>query len=206
MILKTASLGCGRAGKQILSGVSIEVEAGACWILRGPNGSGKTTLLRCLAGLSDPMSGQLNVNSEDVAYSGHLDAVKAALSVQENLNFWASLYQAKLATLDADLRLDGLKDRLAGRLSAGQKRRLGLARMILSGSKLWLLDEPTNSLDTEMTNIFVRILKSHLETGGAAILSTHLDLDIPGANVLNLSDFQASQTQSTSPFLDGEWS
>jgi len=175
-------------------------------ILRGPNGVGKSTLLRVLAGLSQQSSGTLELDHEEIAYSGHLDAVKFQLTVAENLSFWAGVYGTDTtAQVIAHFGLNDLADRYAANLSAGQKRRLGLARMTLSDRKIWLMDEPTTSLDAEHTGLIAQSISDHCAAGGIAVLSTHLDLDIPSAKTLDLVQFIPAKDTNTSVFLQGSF-
>jgi heme exporter protein A len=200
MLLKVSNLNCMRADKLILSRVSLSVVAGDCLILRGPNGAGKTTLLRYLAGLNGDQS------NDNTAFSGHLDAIKATLTVCENLEFWAGIYgRTQWRDVMDHLSLTALGDRAAGDLSAGQKRRLGLARMLLTNASVWLMDEPTVSLDATTSDIIVTAIKTHCANGGAAIISTHIDLNIPNARTLNVTDFAAKPSDHTDPFLQGEF-
>ena len=186
------NLDCYRGQTRILSGVSFTLDAGDCLILRGPNGSGKTTLLRTLAGLSPAPHSALSADAEDIAYAGHLDAVKPQLSVAENLAFWRGVYQSQtLDTLEL-FTLTELSHRAAATLSAGQKRRLGLARLGVIGRKVLFLDEPTVSLDGFSVKLFARWLEdTHLAAGGIAVIATHVDLGIQ-APELELSTYKAS--------------
>jgi len=206
MTVKASKICCTRGVRQVLQDVTFSLSSGDCLILRGPNGVGKSTLLRVLAGLSQPTTGRLDLNPDDVAYSGHLDAVKFQLTVAENLSFWAGVY-GTITTQEVieNFGLSPLKDRLAANLSAGQKRRLGLARMALSGRKIWLMDEPTTSLDAQHTALIATSISAHCVEGGIAILSTHLDLDIPTAKTLDLAQFAPARTTDTSVFLQGSF-
>lgn len=204
MTVNATNICCTRGVRQVLQDVCFNLTSGDCLILRGPNGVGKSTLLRVLAGLSQPAAGTLELDHDNVAYSGHLDAVKFQLTVAENLSFWAGVYGTHMTDkVIEDFGLGTLKDRLAANLSAGQKRRLGLARMTLSGRKIWLMDEPTTSLDAEHTALIASSISAHCATGGIAILSTHLDLDIPTARTLDLAQFIPTKNTDTSIFLEG---
>ncbi len=206
MTVKASKICCTRGVRQVLQDVSFNLASGDCLILRGPNGVGKSTLLRVLAGLSQATTGKLDLDPDDVAYSGHLDAVKFQLTVAENLSFWAGVYGTNMTDeVIKNFGLKPLKNRLAANLSAGQKRRLGLARMTLSGRKIWLMDEPTTSLDAQHTTLIAQSISAHCASGGIAILSTHLDLDIACAKILNLAQFAPNRTTDTSVFLEGSF-
>ena len=189
--LTVTDLACARGGLTVLEGVSFDLRAGEAVILRGPNGSGKTTLLRTLAGLQPAVAGGFAGAGEEVAYSGHADGLKGTLSVAENLTFWAGLFRGPdiEPALEAFDLVD-LRDRAAQSLSAGQKRRLGLARLLVTGRPLWLLDEPTVSLDAASVQMFADAVRSHLGRGGAAVIATHIDLGLEG-RVLDVAPFKA---------------
>lgn len=194
MNVKVSDLGCARGGLPVLRGVSFAVAPGEALVLRGPNGIGKTTLLRTLAGLQPAQAGRLSLDEEEVAYAGHADGLKAGLSVAQNLEFWAAVYgQHQIsAALDA-FALNPLRARLAQDLSAGQKRRVGLARMMVTGRKIWIFDEPTVSLDAENTAMFGQMVARHLDRGGSAFIATHIDLGLAKARVLDLTPFKAGE-------------
>ena len=201
MGFSVSDLACRRGDVTILSGVSFEVAAGEALILRGPNGAGKTTLLRCLAGLTPPVAGEIGLGPDDVAYSAHANGLKAQLTVAENLTFWADIYGA--ADIDAAVEafsLSALMGRRAMHLSAGQSRRVSLARLVLTGRRLWALDEPTVSLDAEAVGWFAQAVTAHLEGGGAAIIATHIDLGLPAARVLELSQFRHDPETASGAF------
>lgn len=199
------NLACKRGEVTVLSGVTFTVAAGEAIILRGPNGAGKTTLLRCLAGLTPPVAGDLNFSPDDVAYAAHADGLKAQLSVAENLQFWADIFGTHdITPAIMAFDLETLLTRRAQDLSAGQKRRLSLSRLMLTGRSIWALDEPTVSLDAQNVARFAAAVTTHLGTGGSAILATHIDLGLPKARVLDISPFRAAllDTPSDDPFLD----
>ena len=173
-----------------MSGVSFDVTAGQALILKGPNGVGKTTLLRTLAGLQDPVAGTIEFPEDTAAYASHADGVKTQLSVEENLSFWAQVYDQTVEDWVYDaFDLTDLRHRLAGTLSAGQKRRLGLARLGVIGRDVLFLDEPTVSLDGFSVKLFADFLQNrHLANGGIAVIATHIDLKLD-APELDLSEF-----------------
>ena len=192
-MLSVRNLSCARGGVPVLTDVSFEVASGQAIILRGPNGVGKTTLLRTLAGLQPPIAGEVEFPEDEGAYASHADGIKTALTVTENLKFWADVHAAPLP--DAILEtfdLTELRDRLGGTLSAGQKRRLGLARLGVIGRKVLFLDEPTVSLDRFSVKLFADWLQNtHLAAGGVAVIATHIDLGL-SAPELDLTPFQAA--------------
>jgi heme exporter protein A len=191
--LVVSDLTVARGGVPVLSGVSFRVGAGEAALLRGPNGSGKTTLLRTLAGLQPPLAGEVSVPPEEVAYAAHADGLKPTLTVRENLAFWAAIYGAAgVAEAMERFRLEELSRRMAGALSAGQKRRLGLARLLVTGRKVWLLDEPTVSLDVESVALFADAVRGHLAGGGLALIATHIDLGL-AARVIEVAGFRARE-------------
>ncbi|PVA08017.1 heme ABC exporter ATP-binding protein CcmA [Thalassorhabdomicrobium marinisediminis] len=182
-----------RSGAPLLAGLSFTVAEGTALVLRGPNGIGKTTLLRTLAGLQPPVAGTVTFPDDSAAYASHADGIKAQLTVVENLRFWAEVHGSTVPdTVYQAFELTDLKDRLAGTLSAGQKRRLGLARLGVIGRKVLFLDEPTVSLDAFSVKGFARWLREeHLARGGLAVIATHIDLGLE-APELELSPFRAA--------------
>ncbi len=175
-----------RGERLVLSGVSLAVPPGGAVLLLGPNGSGKSTLLRVLAGLKRPDAGQVAWAEGDVAvaYLGHADAIKNGLTAAENLRFAAAGRPVRPAM--AALGLERLEDVPARMLSAGQRRRLALARLSLSAAPLWLLDEPTVGLDAASLALLTALLAGHRAQGGGVVAATHQDLMLPGATVLQL--------------------
>jgi heme exporter protein A len=197
---QASGLSISRGGERILSNISLTLDPGEVIVLRGPNGAGKTTLLRALAGLLRMDAGAIEVttvpdgapaNEENpVIYCGPLNATKAALSVDENLDFWAALYRApagSAAEARAAFGLDDYAARRAGALSTGLGRRLGLARLLIANKPIWFVDEPTASLDRRSAEIFTALVERHRAAGGAAIIATHDALDFDGARRMALA-------------------
>jgi heme exporter protein A len=186
-----------RGERLVFRDFSFTVPTGGALVLVGPNGSGKSTLLRLLAGLVRLAAGRVLWDGADafsdiaahgrrVAYLGHQDAVKPGLTVTENLRFAAAVSGSSIATALFALGLAPLADLPARMLSAGQKRRLALSRLVLSDAPLWLLDEPTLGLDTGSIEGFGRLLASHREGGGMVVAATHVPLPLPDAAALRL--------------------
>ncbi|MFN3211316.1 MAG: heme ABC exporter ATP-binding protein CcmA [Roseovarius sp.] len=192
MRLTVRDLCVARGGMRVLDGVRFDLAEGEALVLRGPNGAGKTTLLRTLAGLQPPVSGDVDTPADSVVYAGHADGIKPALSVAENLRFWARVFGGKeISHALAAYELEALAERPAGLLSAGQKRRLGLARLLVTGRAIWILDEPTVSLDARAVAMFAAVVRAHLGAGGIAVLATHIDLGLDEAQVLDVTPFRA---------------
>jgi heme exporter protein A len=201
------ALGCIRGGRAVFAGLDFAVAPGDALILLGPNGSGKSSLLRVMAGLLRPTVGQVlwgevpaadepEAHAARTHYVGHHDAIKPVLSVAENLRFWARLHEPHAATaaraVDGALDCFGLahlRDVPGKMLSAGQKRRTNLARLLAAPSPLWLLDEPTTALDKGSIKVLEAVMARHRAAGGMVVLSTHQDVDLPGARELHLDDF-----------------
>lgn len=212
-----------RGGRAVLAGLSFRAEPGRALIVRGPNGAGKSTLLRALAGMLPLTGGTVRLGdvdlsdraafSECVAYAGHLDAVKPALTVAENLAVWAGLFGAAAGRAAAALDrfgLGALGQRPAAQCSAGQRRRLGLARLLVVDRPLWLLDEPTVSLDAASAATVADLIRTHCAGGGIALIATHVDLGLDDAEVLELGPYRAARAPAggateDDAFLAGDW-
>jgi heme exporter protein A len=196
MILRVKDVSVARGGVAVLEGLSFEIGPGQALVLKGPNGVGKTTLLRTVAGLQPPFKGEVDAPEEAVAYAAHSDGLKSMLSVEENLRFWAEVFaQTDIEKAIQAFDLADLRNRLAGSLSAGQKRRLGLARLLVTGRPIWVLDEPTVSLDTASVQLFADAVRAHLAEGGSALLATHIDLGLD-VTVLDVGPFRAKQSDA----------
>jgi heme exporter protein A len=187
-LLVAENLAVFRGERLVFQNLGFSLPAGGALLLRGPNGAGKSSLLRALAGLTPLAAGRLLWEGQDaledlaehaqrLAWLGHLDAVKPALTVAEQVADPAAL---------AALSLAGYANLPARLLSAGQKRRLALARVLATGAKLWLLDEPGNGLDAASTALLATLFATHRAAGGCIIASTHTPLDLPDAEVLEL--------------------
>ena len=192
-LLSAHDLHLWRGDLHVLRGLSFGLEAGRCLQVTGVNGSGKSTLLRALAGLLPLESGSVSWRGLDthkdhypfhseLAWLSHATALKGDLSAPENLRFSAGLRRAfSEADIETALKRVGFPHndgRLARQMSAGQQRRVALARVLLLDCALWMLDEPTSNLDTRGQNMFGEILDAHLGRGGLAIIATHQALAV----------------------------
>ncbi|MGL4965017.1 MAG: heme ABC exporter ATP-binding protein CcmA [Inquilinus sp.] len=196
--LTADGLACLRGGRLVFAGLSFRLDPGEALVLTGPNGSGKSSLLRLVAGLVPAFAGRLDWTGApgSIAYLGHQDAVKPALTVREALRIWAALSgaAAEEGAIDAALAAVGLEglDDLPGRyLSAGQRRRLALARLELGRAALWLLDEPTLGLDAASVARLEGRIARHRAVGGLVLLATHVPLALGDARGLALQDYAA---------------
>jgi heme exporter protein A len=189
MRLSGRGLRCVRGGREVFSGLDFQSAAGEALAVTGRNGSGKTSLLRLIAGLIQPAGGSLELSGgdgeltlpEQAHYLGHRDALKPALSVTENLSFWRDFLGGEAGDAAASLVRVGIDHAAhlpAGFLSAGQRRRLSMARLLSVKRPIWLLDEPTTALDAAGQAVFAGLMREHLGSGGLVIAATHAPLGI----------------------------
>ncbi|MGA2815431.1 MAG: heme ABC exporter ATP-binding protein CcmA [Xanthobacteraceae bacterium] len=204
MRLSASDLACRRGGRDVFAGVSFSVAAGEGMTIRGRNGAGKSSLLRMVVGLVHIAAGRLDLEGgdpeltlgEQAHYLGHQDALKPSLSVGENLRFWSAFFGTSSADITEPLAavgLDALIDLPAAYLSAGQRRRLSIARLVAVKRPIWLLDEPTSTLDAAAQARLGEIMRAHLAAGGLILAATHSMLELDSARVLQLD--QASFLQ-----------
>ncbi|MCW5696270.1 MAG: heme ABC exporter ATP-binding protein CcmA [Bauldia sp.] len=197
MRLTATGVASERGGRIIFEGVGFGVGDGELLSVVGPNGAGKSTLLRIVAGLLPMVEGKVALEPEIdgprgmvMHYLGHRDALKAALTVRENLAFWRKMSGIAdgLSPLDAldRVKLPHLIDLPASVLSAGQRRRVSIARLLVDPRPIWLLDEPTAALDAASERDLGALIADHLKGGGIAIAATHLPLPVPATATLRL--------------------
>ncbi|ODT29516.1 MAG: heme ABC exporter, ATP-binding protein CcmA [Hyphomicrobium sp. SCN 65-11] len=199
MRLVADDLTLSRGERRLIEGLSLAVEASEALVLTGPNGVGKTTLLRALAGFIVPEAGAIRLEGgpdngaavgELAHYVGHANGVKPGLTVSENARFWARFLGGDVRAVEDVLEIIHLADIAevpAAYLSAGQKRRLGLARLLLAHRPLWLLDEPTAALDVASQALLAGFMQRHLDAGGMLVAATHGPLGLAGARILELA-------------------
>lgn len=208
LILSVDNISLNRGERAILRDVSFRAETGDALVLTGQNGAGKTTLIRAIAGFIKPESGAIRLNGGDPEYSvgeqchyvGHSSATKAGLTAQENLQFWCRYLAPEAPLSERRARVDdgltyfglsSLADVPAAIMSQGQRRRLGLARLFVAKRPVWLLDEPTVSLDDASTQALSQLFRDHVADGGIVLAATHLPLGITGAKTLRLAGGKA---------------
>ena len=196
MRLSGRGLRCVRGSREVFSGLDFEVSSGQALAVTGPNGAGKTSLLRLIAGLLAQSGGSIDLAGGDVEltlpeqahYLGHRDALKPSLSVSENLSFWRDFLGGETADAGASLAAVGLGHTAqlpAAVLSAGQRRRLSIARLLAVRRPVWLLDEPTSALDAAGQTMFAALMADHLKRGGLIVAATHAPLEV-AANELRI--------------------
>ena len=199
-MLSVSELSFERYFERVFEPVSFDLDAGSLLLVTGSNGCGKTTLLRVLAGLLEPSEGKIN-SEEHPLYAGHNPAIKDDLSVEENIRFWMRFMGTRESETGTELcrrvideiGLNPVALQEGRTLSAGQRKRCSLARLLFCDEALWLLDEPYSNLDREGIDMLDRILKTHLESGGACIMTTHGSLRPEGF------DLQECHMQSGRP-------
>jgi heme exporter protein A len=180
---------CVRGGREVFSGLNFTAASGEALAVTGPNGSGKTSLLRIVAGLLTLAAGSISLEdgeqeltvAEQAHYLGHRDAMKPALTVLENLAFWRDFLGGEASNAAESLITVGLDHAAhlpAAYLSAGQRRRLSIARLVAAHRPIWLLDEPTSALDTAGQSLFAALMRDHLARGGLIIAATHAPLGL----------------------------
>ncbi|HCI02071.1 MAG TPA: heme ABC transporter ATP-binding protein CcmA [Oceanospirillaceae bacterium] len=198
ILLQVAQLACERDERCLFSGLQFSVRAGEIWHIKGPNGSGKTSLLRQLAGLLPVDKGDISFPTEkSLLYIGHKLALKEQLTANENLAWLSALStpsteQQRYSAL-AKVGLRGFEETLVAHLSAGQKRRVALARLHLQTAPLWLLDEPLTAMDQEGIKDQQGWFSEHLEKGGAMVFTSHQDLTLDGVKVIDLSTLEEAR-------------
>jgi len=200
MRLSARNLACVRSGREVFAGLNFSLASGEALLVVGRNGAGKSSLLRMIAGLVRVAAGEVTLEggepeltlAEQAHYVGHLDGIKPALSVKENLEFWARYLAGPAAATTPEEALEALAlTNLAGLpaayLSAGQKRRLSLARVVAVKRPIWLLDEPTSALDTATQERLSGLLRAHLAAGGIVLAATHGPIGLDGTKELRLA-------------------
>ena len=198
MRLEASGLACVRNGREVFAGLGFSVGAGEALMVTGRNGAGKSSLLRMIAGLVRVAAGRLALADADpdqtipeqAHYLGHQDALKPALTVAENLSFWAHYLGGSepVRVALAAVGLSALANLPAAYLSAGQRRRLSIARLLAARRPLWLLDEPTSALDREAQDTLAGLMRQHLSGGGIIVAATHGPIGLDGAKELRLGE------------------
>jgi heme exporter protein A len=215
MRLSGDNLTCVRGGRRVFSGIMFSIAGGGALVLTGPNGAGKSSMLRVIAGLVRPVEGTVSLDDGDAElavgeqahYVGHLDPLKPALTVTENLAFWSRFLNggptpdpaSAAGRALAKVGLADLADLPAGYLSAGQRRRLSLARMLAVPRPIWLLDEPTTALDAASQERLFRLMGRHLSGGGIIVAATHGPVGLPEAGELRLGTTLGPKATETPP-------
>lgn len=197
MQLKGDNLACSRGGREVFAGLSFSLSAGEALLVTGRNGAGKSSLLRMIAGLVRLSAGRLDLEGgehdasigEQSHYLGHQDAVKPSLSVGENLTFWAEFFGSGMPAIEPALDavdLGPLAELPAAYLSAGQRRRLSIARLVAVQRPIWLLDEPTSALDAPSQHRLAGLMRGHLAGGGIVVAAAHGPIGLERARELKM--------------------
>lgn len=198
MRLEAENLAGERGGETIFAGLSFALSEGEALVVTGPNGSGKSTLLRIICGLLQTEAGKVELREDGTVlpvraachYLGHQNAMKPALSVRENLSFWQKFNGAAQAEIDEALEavdLPGVEHLPFGYLSTGQKRRVSIAKLLVSHRPLWIVDEPTAGLDKASEARFAEIMRGHMREGGMIVAATHIPLGLEGVSALDMA-------------------
>ncbi len=201
MLLSARQLSCIRQDRVLFEQLDLQLHAGEVLQIAGKNGAGKSSLLRILAGLADPEDGEICYQQQPLSHSaddyadnlcfiGHLAGVQPQLTALENLAFWRACFALAPAddwTLLAQLGLAGLEDIPCQQLSAGQQRRVSLARLWLTPAQIWILDEPFTALDQSAIAALTKRMAAHCDTGGAVLLTSHQPVEVPGHVVRQLT-------------------
>jgi heme exporter protein A len=209
MRLCAVDLACHRGGRDVFSGLGFAVASGEALTITGRNGAGKSSLLRTIIGLARIVHGRIVLEggdpeltvAEQAHYLGHQDALKPSLTARENLSFWAGFLGAAPTDIHPALDAVGLKelaDLPAAYLSAGQRRRLSIARLLAVKRPLWLLDEPTSTLDASAQERLAGFMRAHLKEGGIILAATHATLGLSGAKELRLDNIQPIAVEAAS--------
>jgi heme exporter protein A len=210
MRLSAVDLACHRGGRDVFVGLSFAVASGEAMAITGRNGAGKSSLLRTIVGLVRITHGQLALEggdpeltiAEQAHYLGHQDALKPSLSVAENLRFWVGFLGARAVDIQPSLDavgLDELADLPAAYLSAGQRRRLSIARLLAVKRPIWLLDEPTSTLDASAQQRLAGFMRTHLAEGGLILAASHGSIGLDGAQELRLGQATPSPLAASAP-------
>ncbi|MBC2884166.1 heme ABC exporter ATP-binding protein CcmA [Ochrobactrum sp. CM-21-5] len=200
MRLKAENLAGERGGETIFANLSLAVETGETLVVTGSNGSGKSTLLRIICGLLQPEAGRVELDDDSEVlpvraachYLGHQNAMKPALSVRENLSFWQKFNGATAFDIDEALDavdLPGVEYLPFGYLSTGQKRRVSIAKLLVSHRPLWIVDEPTAGLDKASEARFAELMRKHMQQGGMIVAATHIPLGLDGVKTLDMAAY-----------------